>query len=133
MPLSSNAQLVTHIFDEVTRGNGAPFWDACADTLVWRTIGHNSWSGEFRGKATVIDEIFRPLRRRLATQATIPTRIIDGGDIIVVQARGRNVTHTGLPYENDYCFVIHFEDGRIAHYEEYCDTELVTSILGERA
>jgi ketosteroid isomerase-like protein len=87
--LSANAQLVSAIFEEVSKGNGAPFWEACHDDLVWRTIGHGSWSGEFTGKQTIVDEIFRPLNRALVERATVPTRVIDGGDVIVVQARGK--------------------------------------------
>ena len=90
--LSPNAQLVSAIFEEVAKGNGAPFWDACHDDVVWRTIGEGSWSGEFVGTQTIIDEIFRPLNRVLVERATIPTRVIDGGDVIVVQAYGKNLT-----------------------------------------
>jgi uncharacterized protein len=130
--LSRNAQLVSDVFDEIVKGNGAPFWDACHDDLVWRTIGEGSWSGEFVGKQTITDEIFRPLNRVLVERATLPTRIIDGGEIIVVQARGRNLTRDGQRYDNDYVFVIHFRDGRIARYEEYCDTELIARVLPDR-
>ena len=130
--LSSNAQLVSTIFEEVAKGNGAPFWEACHDDIVWRTIGSGSWSGEFVGKQTIIDEIFRPLSRALEQRATILTRLVDGGDVIVVQARGRNLTRSGEHYDNDYAFVIHFRNGKIAQYEEYCDTELVARVLPDR-
>ena len=130
--LSLNAQLVSDIFEEVAKGNGAPFWEACHDDIVWRTIGEGSWSGEFVGKQTIIDEIFRPLNRVLVERATVPTRIVDGGEIIVVQARGRNLTREGRRYDNDYVFVIHFRDGRIARYEEYCDTDLIARVLPDR-
>ncbi|MES2038552.1 MAG: nuclear transport factor 2 family protein [Pseudomonadota bacterium] len=130
--LSPNAQLVSTIFDEVAKGNGVPFWEACHEDLVWRTIGKGSWSGEFVGKQVIIDEIFRPLSRVLVERATIPSRLIDGGDIIVLQAKGRNLTIDGLRYDNDYAFVIHFRDGKIARYEEYCDTELIARILPDR-
>ena len=130
--LSRNAQLVSDIFAEVAKGNGAAFWDACHDDVVWRTIGSGSWSGEFAGKQTIIDEIFRPLGRSLAERATIPTRVIDGGDVVVLQARGSNLTRDGQRYDNDYAFVIHFRDGKIARYEEYCDTELIARVLPDR-
>jgi uncharacterized protein len=130
--LSPNAQLVSVIFDEVAKGNGAPFWEACADEVVWRTIGEGSWSGEFIGKQTIIEEIFRPLNRVLVERATIPTRVIDGGDVIVVQARGKNLTRDGQRYDNDYVFVIHFMDGKIVKYEEYCDTDLIARVLPDR-
>lgn len=130
--LSPNARLVSEIFAEVAKGNGAPFWDACHDDVVWRTIGEGSWSGEFTGKRTIIDEIFRPLNKVLVERATITTRVIDGGDVIAVQARGRNLTRDGKRYDNDYVFVIHFRDGKIARYEEYCDTDLIARVLPDR-
>ncbi|MFZ6745250.1 nuclear transport factor 2 family protein [Undibacterium sp. JH2W] len=130
--LSSNAQLVSTIFDEVAKGNGVPFWEACHEDLIWRTIGQGSWSGEFVGKQVIIDEIFRPLGKVLVERATIPSRLIDGGDIIVLQARGKNLTTDGQRYDNDYVFVIHFRDGKITRYEEYCDTELIARILPDR-
>ena len=130
--LSPNATLVSAIFEEVAKGNGAPFWEACSDEVVWRTIGEGSWSGEFIGKQTIIDEIFRPLNRVLVERATVPTRVIDGGDVIVVQARGKNLTRDGQRYDNDYVFVIHFKDGKIVKYEEYCDTDLIARVLPDR-
>jgi ketosteroid isomerase-like protein len=130
--LSPNAQLVSDIFDEVAKGNGAPFWEACRDDVVWRTIGQGSWSGEFRGKQVIIDEIFRPLNRVLVERATIPTRLIDGGDVVVLQARGKNLTYDGQRYDNDYVFVMHFEGGKIVRYEEYCDTDLIARVLPDR-
>ncbi len=132
LKLSPNAQLVSDIFEELTKGNGTPFWDACHDDVVWRTIGNSSWSGEFAGKHTIIDEVFRPLNRALVERATVPTRIIDGIDVIVVQARGKNLTRDGQRYDNDYVFVIHFEDEKIVRYEEYCDTEMITRVLPDR-
>ena len=130
--LSPNAQLVSEIFDEVAKGNGAPFWEACRDDVVWRTIGQGSWSGEFRGKQVIIDEIFRPLNRVLVERATVPTRLIDGGDVVVLQARGKNLTYDGQRYDNDYVFVMHFDDGKIVRYEEYCDTDLIARVLPDR-
>lgn len=39
---SSNAQTTAPIYDELSRGNGQPFWDARHDDLVWRTLGEGS-------------------------------------------------------------------------------------------
>jgi uncharacterized protein len=132
MPLSANAQLVTHIFKEVAAGRTDPWLEALHDDAEYRTIGTGSWSGSVKGKANIVNDIFRPLHKRLATRNTVATRIIDGGDVIVVQARGKNTTHMGAPYNNDYCFVITFKDGKMFHYEEYCDTELIVNVLGDR-
>jgi ketosteroid isomerase-like protein len=50
----------------------------------------------------------------------------------VVQALGKNLTRTGVAYDNDYWFVIGFKDGKMFSYEEYCDTELIANVLGDR-
>jgi ketosteroid isomerase-like protein len=130
--LSPHAQLVSKVFAELAQGNGAPFWDACDDGLVWRTIGSGSWSGEFSGKQAIADEIFRPLNRALAERVITSTRLIDGDDVVVVQATGRAVTRDGRRYDNDYVFVIHLAGGKIVRYEEYCDTELIARVLPDR-
>ena len=58
------------------------------------------------------------------------TQIVDGGDVIVVQAKGNNLTRAGQRYDNVY--VIHFKDARIIRYEEYADTELMAPVLPDR-
>ncbi|MES2951401.1 MAG: hypothetical protein V4858_22950 [Pseudomonadota bacterium] len=50
----------------------------------------------------------------------------------MLQARGSNLTHDGQRYDNDYAFIIHFRDGKIARYEEYCDTDLIARVLPDR-
>jgi ketosteroid isomerase-like protein len=129
---STNASLIAAIFEELAKGNGAPFWNACHDELVWRTIGSSSWSGEFRGKQTIIEEVLRPLNAVLEKRATVATRVIDGGDVVAVQAKGNNVARDGRRYDNDYVLVFHMADGKIVRYEEYCDTELISTVLGDR-
>ncbi len=131
--MSTNKEIVAHIYSETAKGNGRPFVEAMADTMTWRTIGTGAWSGTFTGKDTIIREIFARLRDRFEGPNTcVPTRIHADGDYVIVQARGKNRTKEGKAYENDYCFVIRMENGKMAAFEEYCDTELVTSALGER-
>jgi len=132
--MPTNKDIITAIFAETAKGNGRPFVDAMADDVTWRTIGSGSWSGRFAGKDTIVREIFGKLRERFEGPNTcVSTRILADGDHVVVQARGKNRTKAGKAYENDYCFVIRMKNGKIAEYEEYCDTELVTAVLGERA
>lgn len=127
------AEIVTRIFAETAIDGGSQtFLDHMADDMVFRTIGTGHWSGEFKGKDAILNGIFRPLRRQLEKRRTVATRIIDAGETVVVQARGENLTRDGRRYDNDYCFVIRFRDGKMATYEEYCDTELVANVLGPR-
>jgi ketosteroid isomerase-like protein len=61
----------------------------------------------------------------------VAQRILADGDFVVVEARGANVTKTGAPYNNNYCFVFRLAGGKLAEVTEYMDTELVTAALGD--
>jgi ketosteroid isomerase-like protein len=50
--------------------------------------------------------------------------------LVVVEARGDNVTKVGVPYCNTYCFVFRLEGGKLKEVTEYRDTELPTRALG---
>lgn len=127
--LSSNAQLVFNIFDEIAKNNCAPFLEVCHDDVVGHNIDEGSWSGESASKQTIIDKIFRPLNRMRVERGTIFTRPVDGDDVIGLQAKEMKLTCDGRQYENDYVFAIPFDGGKIIRYEEYCDTELIAWVL----
>jgi ketosteroid isomerase-like protein len=57
-------------------------------------------------------------------------RFIADGDIVVVEAKGDNVTPEGVRYDNDYCLVFRLEDGKIKEIREYCDSVLTEKALG---
>ena len=130
---SSRARL-EHVFAQTAKGDGRPFLDAFAEDASWTVTGTTGWSKTYRGKTAILSDLIAPLRRVLAPPLkTHARRIIDAGDIVVVEARGENVTRDGKPYENNYCYVFEFRDGQVAALTEYADTELFRSALGEPA
>lgn len=50
-------------------------------------------------------------------------------DYVVVECRGRVTTKSGKPYNNQYCYVIRFADGKMRELTEYFDAELMTQAL----
>jgi ketosteroid isomerase-like protein len=61
---------------------------------------------------------------------TIAHRFIADGDHVVVEAKGNNLTKTGLRYDNDYCLVFRLANGKIEEVREYCDSVLTEKALG---
>jgi hypothetical protein len=51
---------------------------------------------------------------------------------VVVECRGHVTTKSGKPYNNTYCYVCRFADGKLKELTDYLDTELVTASLGSR-
>jgi len=134
MATPENKQLVEHIFAELAQGNSRPLVESMSDDFCWTVTGSNQWSGTYRGKRAVLDELLAQLTSRIEGRVkTVAHRFIAEGDFVVVEARGNNTTKRGVPYNNAYCFVIRLADGKLREITEYMDTELVTSALGRGA
>lgn len=131
---SNNKQLMQGIFAELANGNGRPFVDAMADDFTWTMPGSGTWSGTWRGKQVVRDELLQPLFARFASTYTNEAqRFIAEGDYVVVQCRGSVTTKAGQPYDNHYCFVCRLVGGKLQELTEYMDTELAAKALGAPA
>ena len=133
MGAPENKQLLQDIFAATARGDSRPLVEAMADDFRWTIAGNGRWSRAY-DKQAVLTELFPALRARIAGRIKmIPQRFIADGDCVVVEARGDNVTKSGAPYNNSYCFVFRLSGGRLAEVTEYMDTELVTAALGAPA
>ena len=131
MSAAENKQLMQNIFSELSKGIGVPFVESLADDICWTIIGSTKFSGTYRGKQAVLNELLRPLFARFADQYTNTAhRFIAEDDYVVVECRGRVTTKSGAPYNNTYCWVCRVADGKLQELTEYLDTELVTAALG---
>ena len=132
MGVAENKQLMQQIFEELSKGNSEPFVASMADDFRWPVTGTTKWSRTYEGKRSVLVELFGPLRARITDRIrTTAHRLIAEGDYVVVEALGNNVTKSGVPYNNNYCFVFRLADNQLKEVTEYLDTELVTTALGQ--
>lgn len=130
-PAAANKALLQGAFTELARGNGAPFVELMADDFSWIIPGRSTWSGEWRGKRAVREELLRPLFARFAdTYTNEARRFIAEDDFVVVECRGKVMTTSGRRYDNTYCYVCRMEGGLLRELTEYMDTELAASALG---
>jgi len=128
-----NKQLVEGIFAELAKGNGEPFAEAMADDFTWTVSGTTSWSGTYRGKRAVLDELMAPLFAQFADRYTnTADRMVAEGDYVVVECHGRVATRSGKRYDNRYCYVCRLAGGKLRELTEYLDTELVAEALRPR-
>ena len=132
MGAPENKQLMQEAFAELSKGNSAPFLESLADDVRWTIVGTTSWSRTFEGKECVLAELLTPLRSRLVERVRVTAhRFIAEGDHVVVEARGQSMTKAGRPYNNTYCWIYRFGDGKVRELTEYLDTQLVETALGE--
>ncbi|MGY4624003.1 ketosteroid isomerase-like protein [Bradyrhizobium sp. USDA 4486] len=130
MTVTDNKALIQDIMDARARRDPNPFIAAMADDFVWRITGSTAWSGEYVGKADVLERLMKPLHRQFTapTRLTV-SRIIAEGDYVVAECRGNATTLAGDLYANTYCFVIRMADGKLRELTEYMDTALVERVL----
>ena len=58
-----------------------------------------------------------------------PHTVTADGPRVIVECEGNAVTSEGKAYANHYCFVFTFEDGLIAHVNEYFCNVLANEVL----
>ena len=75
------------------------------------------------GKADIVQFIAFEFGKVFARDVKLDFKGLYGdGDIVVVEHRLRATLANGAPYDNDYCFVLEMENGRIRRMREYMDT-----------
>ena len=136
MSAIENKKLMQEIFtsaghpDPAVRDR-ALFTASLADDAKWKVTGQYSWSRSFTGKESILNDLHGLVRSLLVERArTVARRFIADGDCVVVEARGDNLTRTGVRYDNDYCLVFRLENSKIKEVREYCDSVLTETALG---
>jgi uncharacterized protein len=131
MDTEQNRRIISHIMEELAKGNGAPFVEAMADDMIHREMGVGNWSAVRRGKQAILETLYVPLRRRYDGPATnTATHIFADGDHVIVEALGSATLKSGASYNSRHCFVIRMANGKIAEFREYLDTALADDVLG---
>ena len=131
MSATANKTLIQQVYADAASRSGTTFVDHLADDACWVVTGQYSWSHTFVGKDAILNGLHGHVRSLLEQRArTVACNFVAEGDTVVVEAKGDNVTRTGVRYDNDYCMVWRVEDGRIREIREYCDSALVEKALG---
>ena len=136
MSAAANKKLMQDIFAAAANPDPAArdralFIASLADDAKWIVTGQYSWSRTFSGKESILNDLHGYVRSRLAERTrTVAHRFTADGDVVVVEAKGDNVTKQGQRYDNQYCMVWRIENGRIRLIKEYCDSALVERVLG---
>jgi len=121
--------VVQRTIDALNRGDAEAFLGAFSDDLLFEMPGSTPVSGTTKG----LDE-FTELVGSVAGYVSEPITIdvkffIVAGDWAVTRADGHGVTHHGRDYDNHYCHLWHVRDGKVDHFVEFNDTQLIMDVL----
>jgi len=130
----TNPEIKTRIqnaFEALSSGNPQPYLDLFAEDVTFRVTGTTRWSGTYRGKASLVNDLLRPVSRCLRGnfKATL-VRVVFEDDVLVLETKGEgNTAKNGKPYNNEYCWVCRVKNGKLTDVTEYADMELIASAL----
>ncbi|MGO9267913.1 MAG: nuclear transport factor 2 family protein [Candidatus Binataceae bacterium] len=129
MSAMENRKLVEDAFAKWSRGDGSAFFALLADDVHWTVIGSTPVSRTYTSKRAFEEGAVQPLGTKLASAIQPTVRdILADGEKIALQWEGRATAKNGTIYNQTYCWVMRFENGKVSEGTAYLDTELITQI-----
>jgi ketosteroid isomerase-like protein len=131
MTAEQNRRVMEQAFEGLARGDNTAFGALMGEDFTWTAPGTMAWSGTFHGRESCVRDLFRPIYAQFTeTQMVEPISFTAQGDLVIVEGRGRRIRlKNGRTYQNEYCYVCRFEDGRLKSVREYLDTAAMVEAL----
>ena len=90
MSTAENKQVVLNFYAAAARGDMESCFALLADDVVWINIGTTKFSGTYRGKQALIEQLLGPLFAQLkAGISTTVENLIAEADMVVAQTAGQ--------------------------------------------
>ena len=134
MSTDTTRALIDDFYTALKRGDRARLLEILAPDAVWippatapvpRTEGAEAIADALGSR--IVRDTF-DLSQPFAMEVR---RVVVDGDVAVVQQRiTATAKATGAAYDNQYCWVYEFRDGRLAVLEEYADTIVAGRAMG---
>ena len=132
--MMSNKQLVEQKFKAWEEGTAeddiGTVFDLLDDQVEWIMPGISPISGAWQNKRQYMEEVVAPINKKMKTRL-IPEllNIYGEGDILTVLWKGHATAEDGMPYENDYCWILEMKNKKIVKITAYLDTYALTQLM----
>jgi len=129
---SANERIVRDLFAGLSRGDVSPFLAMLAPDAAYRVIGDAlGLNSTATGPDGILERIFAPVGLRLAGPLEMDVASVTASEnSVAAEIVGRGRLRSGAPYNNRYCFVFRFREGRIESVTEYLDSALTKRAFG---
>ena len=123
---------VREIFKGLEKGDGGEFFTHVADDVDWIVEGTHPLAGHYHSKADFLAHTFEKLAKVLpqGTQLHVESALASG-DWAVVELHSLAIAKNGLRFDNRYCWLCRFSDGKIVEVRAYLDSALVARLFAE--
>ena len=122
-----NKKIAIKFFEALSSGSEAYLDFYTDDSIIW-TAGDNAIGGT-RTKQEII-EFAQGVLDSFPNGITFKiTGITAENERVAVEVDGEAIHASGLPYNNQYHFLLTIKDGKILELKEYMDTQLAAKVL----
>ena len=123
---------VQEIFKNLESGDGASFFDRVADNVDWIVEGHHPLAGHYHSKSDFLSGTFEKLGKVLpnGTQLHV-TNILISDDWAIVELASLATAKNGLRFDNKYCWITRWQEGKIVLVRAYLDSAMVQRLFDE--
>jgi ketosteroid isomerase-like protein len=121
------------IFSKVWSAAMAPlFFAHVTDDVDWTVMGTHPLAGDYYSKAEFIAGTFTKLNQVLPRGAQLHVEhLIVKDDQVVVELHSLAMANNGMRFDNRYCWIVSFEDEKIARIRAYLDSAMVAQLFEE--
>ena len=124
MSIEKNVQIVKDFFAAMGSDNERDLLALAAEDIEWIIPGED-WplAGTHRGHAGLAD-VLKKASEEVETKYPKPREFVAQGDrVLVVGVATGKIKATNKPFKDDWVFDITVRDGKVAHIQEYIDTQ----------
>ena len=126
------ASYVKGLFANLENGKSDAFFEHVADDVSWTVMGTHPLAGNYRTKADFLTHTFARLDKILKEGVDLRvTNILIAGDSAAVEMESLSTALNGKPFDNRYCWIVHFSAGTIVKIRAYLDSALVQRLIDE--
>ncbi len=129
MSIEQNKEIARKTWEAAVKGDIDTATANISDEVSWLLPSSVNPGGPLKGKQAVAG-FFKSLGTAFPGGLKTEIRRVYGdGDTVLMELTNRGQTAKGKQYENEYCFVLEFEGGKIRRVREYTDTAKVKEIF----
>ena len=130
--MTVQASYVKSLFANLENGKSGAFFEHVADDVKWTVMGTHPLAGTYHTKDDFISHTFARLDKILKEGVLLRvTNILVDGDSAAVEMESLSTALNGKPFDNRYCWVVHFSEGTIVEVRAYLDSALVQRLIDE--
>ena len=123
---------VKSLFANLENGKSDAFFEHVADDVNWTVMGTHPLAGTYHTKADFLTHTFARLDKILKEGVVLRvTDLLVDGDSAAVEMESLSTALNGKPFDNTYCWIVHFSNGTIVEVRAYLDSALVQRLIDE--